>query len=308
MNLKLWRVVERFCRGQVYDPAAFVAFAQLVEENQEDAIRKKIRAWSDAELEQFSFLISGTLDTINNPQNPNGVLQCQGLYIIGSEASLLRLGSQEIPKEIRLAMAKSLGDLLPGQARIIIGSRIVPVTWVHGFAWAQWRAALARDGAMFGRPSKGQPKQSPESQAWMLPVFVEKGDLMAELEAGVSEAGVSTLGSELAGALAKVLKKMHGPLPSDVSIHPILAAAHCCWANAKMIAVYEWVKAIQTGAKAARRSVLLEEGPRRGSVRVKDARTKQVIATLKADPSFPVDGTSLALKVITDGGSSHRLS
>jgi hypothetical protein len=33
-----------------------------------------------------------------------------------------------------------------------------------------------------------------------------------------------------------------------------------------------------------------------------DARTKQVIAGLEADPSFPVDGTSMALKLITDGG------
>ena len=302
MNLKLWRIVERFCRGQVFDLAAFGAFAQLVDENQEDAIRKKVRAWSDQELEQFSFLISGTLDTIDNPQNPNGVLQCQGLYITGSEASLLRLGSHEIPNEVRLAVAKSLSDLLPGQARIIIGSRIVPVTWVHGFAWNQWRAALARDGAMFSRPCKGQPKQAPESQAWMLPVFVEKGHLMADLEAGVSEAGVSTLGRELATALARVLKKMHGPLPSDVSIHPILAAAHCCWGNAKIIAVYQWAKAVQTGAKAARQSILLEEGECRGSVRARDARTKQVIAALEADPSFPVDGTSMALKLITDDG------
>lgn len=156
---------------------------------------------------------------------------------------------------------------------------------------------------MFSRPCKGQPKQAPESQAWMLPVFVEKGHLMADLEAGVSEAGVSTLGRELATALERVLKKMHGPLPLDVSIHPILAAAHCCWANAKIIAVYQWAKAIQTGAKAARQSILLEEGPRRGSVRVRDARTKQVVAVLRADPSFPVDGTSMALKLITDGGT-----
>ena len=303
MNLKLWRIVERFCRGQVFDPAAFGAFAQLVDENQEDAIRKKIGAWSDQELEQFSFLISGTLDTIDDPQNPNGVLQCQGLYITGSEASLLGLGSHEIPKEVRLAVAKSLSDLLPGQARIIIGSRIVPVTWVHGFAWNQWRAALARDGAMFSRPCKGQPKQAPESQAWMLPVFVEKGHLMADLEAGVSEAGVSTLGRELATALARVLNKMHGPLPSGVSIHPILAAAHCCWGNTKMIAVYQWAKAIQATAKAARYSVRLEEGPRRGSVRVRDARTKQVIAALRADASFPVDGTRMALKLVTHGGT-----
>jgi hypothetical protein len=155
---------------------------------------------------------------------------------------------------------------------------------------------------MFSRPCKGQPKQALEAQAWMLPVFVEKGHLMADLETGVSEVGVSTLGRELASALERVFKKMHGPLPSDVSIHPILAAAHCCWGNAKMIAVYQWAKAIETSAKAARRSILLEEGPRRGSVRVKDARTKQVIAALSADPSFPVDGTSLAPKLITEGG------
>jgi len=176
-------------------------------------MRKEIRTWSQQQLEQFSFLISGTLDTIDDPQRPNGVLQCQGLYITGSEASLLPLGSREIPKEVRLAVAKSFSDLLPDQARIIIGSRIVPVTWAHGFTWKQWRAALARDGAMFSRPRKEQPMQAPESQAWILPVFVEKGHLMADLEADASEVGVSELGGELAIALERVLKEMHGALP-----------------------------------------------------------------------------------------------
>ncbi len=302
MNLKLWRIVERFCRGPVLDPVAFEAFAQLVEDDQEDAIRRKIRAWSDQELEQFSFLISGTLDTIDNPQKPAGVLQCQGLYITGSEAALLPLGSREIPKEVRLALAKPLSALSPNHEQMIIGSRIVPATWVHGFAWKHWRAALARDGAMFSRPCKKQPHQAPEAQAWILPVFVEKGPLTAGLEGDVSEVGVSAVGRELASALARVLMELHRPLPSDVSIHPILAAAHCCWSNAKVIAVYHWAKAIQASAQTTGKPVLLEEGPRRGSVRVKDARTKQVIAALRSDPSFPVDGTRMALKLLTDHG------
>src|SRR5260370_22510173 len=97
---------------------------------------------------------------------------------------------------------------------------------------------------------------------------------------------------------------MHGALPSDVSIHPILAAAHCCWGNAKIIAVYQWAKAIQTGAKAARQSILLEEGPRRGSVRARDARTTQLIPSLEPTPSFPVKGPSMPLKLITDRSSA----
>jgi hypothetical protein len=42
MKLKLWRAVERFCCGSIFDPANFGAFAQLVEENQEDTVRKKV--------------------------------------------------------------------------------------------------------------------------------------------------------------------------------------------------------------------------------------------------------------------------
>jgi hypothetical protein len=304
MNLKLWRIVERFCRTRVLDPAAFEAFAQLVEDDEEEAIRRKARTWNDQELEQLSFLISGTLDTIDNPQTPDSVLQCQGLYITGSQASLLPLGSQEIPKEIRLGMAKSLSDVSPEHAQIIIGSRIVPVTWVHGFSWKHWRAALARDGAMFSLPCKKQPGQAQESQAWMLPVFVEKGYFAQELESDVPEVMVTRLGKELARALTRVFKKMHGALPADVSIHPILAAAHCCWSNAKVIAVYEWAKSAQTAAQAAGKPVLLEEGPRRGCVRVRDEQTRRVIGTLKADASFPVDGTGMVIKLLRDGESS----
>jgi hypothetical protein len=304
MNLKLWRIVERFCRGQEFDPEAFGAFGRLVEEDQEEAIRKKIKSWSDEELEQLSFLISGTLDTIDNPQNPNGVLQCQGLYVTGSQASLLRLGNKEIPKEVRSEMVESVSHSLPDQAEIIVGSHIVPVTWVHGFSWKQWRSALARDIAMFSRPSKAQPKQAPESQAWMLPVFVEKGHLFADVQADVGEAGVSTLGTELAAALARVFETMLGSMPPDVSIHPIVAAAHVCWANAKAIAVYEWARAIKAEAQAARRAVLLEERPHRGSVRARDAQTRRIIATLNADASFPVDGTRMTIKLIMGGGPS----
>lgn len=299
MNLKLWRVVERFCRGGVVDLAAFGAFAQLVEEDQESAVRKKVSRWSDQELEQLSFLISGTLDTVPDPRNENGFLQCQGLYLTGSEAALIALGKREIPTEARLGLAQSLSGSLPGQIRLVIGSRIVPATWVHGFDWRQWRAALARDGAMFSQPCKTQPRQAPESQAWILPVFVEKAQLTAELAVDVSAAGVSRVAMELAGALAQYLSRVHGQLPSDVSIHPLLAAAHSCWAHAKMIAVHEWAGAVQVRAQADGRTIRLEERPR-GSVRARDSRTKEIVATLKADASFPVDGTGIAISLIMD--------
>jgi hypothetical protein len=78
---------------QIFDAAAFDAFAQLVEEDQEGVVRNKVSRWRDAELEQLSFLISGTLDTVDHPaQGGNRVLQCRGLYITGSEASLSGLG------------------------------------------------------------------------------------------------------------------------------------------------------------------------------------------------------------------------
>jgi hypothetical protein len=303
MNLKLWRVVERFCRDEVFDAGAFEAFAQLVEEDQEAAIRKKVSRWTEEALEQLSFLISGTLDTVGQPHDRDRVLQCRGLYITGSEASLLALGKSELSSQTRKRMAQSIIGSLPDKTRIIIGSRIVPATWVHGFTWKQWRAGLARDVAMFNRPGKAYPKQAPESQAWILPVFVEKNDILADLEPDVSAAGVSGLGMALADALARFLNGTSGSLPSDVSIHPILAAAHVCWLNAKMIAVYEWARAIQTRALAAGRTVLFEERPCRGSAEARDARTGKTIATLKADASFPVDGTRMTLQLLMDSSS-----
>jgi hypothetical protein len=302
MNVKLWRIVERFCRAGQLDPAAFDAFAQLVEDDQEGAVRKKVSSWSDEELEQLSLLISGTLDTVEHPRDRDSILQCQGLYMTGSESSLSALGRQEIPNEVRRGMAESLKESLPDQTLIIIGSRIVPATWVHGFGWKQWRAGLARDDAMFSRPCRAQPRQALESQAWILPVFVEKRHFLADPETDVSAAGVSGLGIELADALAACFRSINGSVPSDISIHPILAAAHCCWTNAKMIAVCEWAKAMQTRARATGRSILLEERPSRGSVQVRDARTRELIATLEADASFPVDATGMAIQLITDGG------
>ena len=301
MNLKLWRAVERFCRGGVFDAAAFEAFAQLVEEDQEAAVRKKVNRWNEAELEQLSFLISGTLDTVVDQQDRDCILQCRGLYITGSESSLIALGNCEIPNQARTGLAESVSDILPDRTRIIIGSRIVSVTWVHGFTWKQWRAGLARDSAMFSRPCQAQPRQAPESQAWILPVFVEKGDLLADVEADLLGTGVSGLGIKLSEALARFFGSINDGLPSDISFHPILAAAHCCWPNAKTIAVYEWAQRIQAHAHAAGRTIFLEERPRRGSVRARDARTKEIIATLNADASFPVDGTAMAIKLLMDG-------
>ena len=301
MNLRLWRVVERFCRGGVFDASAFDAFAQLVEEDQEAAIRKKVSRWNETELEQLSFLISGTLDTVVDRQDGDCILQCRGLYLTGPESSLSALGRREISNRVRNGLTEVVSEFLPDHTRIIVSSRVVSVTWVHGFTWKQWRAGLARDAAMFSRPCQAQPKQAPESQAWILPVFVEKGDLLADLEPDISAVGVSALGTALAEALTGYLSRPSDSMPEDISIHPILAAAHCCWANAKTIAVYEWAKRIQSQARAAGRIVLLEESPRRGSVRARDARTKEIIATLKADASFPVDGTALAIQLLMDG-------
>ena len=301
MNLKLWQTVERFCRKGIVDAAAFDAFAQLVEDDQESAIRKKVNCWNEAELEQLSFLISATLDTVEDQQDPDCILQCRGLYITGSESSLTALGNCEIPNQVRKELAESMSESLPGQTRIIIGSRIVSVTWVHGFTWKQWRAGLARDTAMFSRPCQAQPRQAPESQAWILPVFVEKRDMLADMEPDLLETGVSGLGIKLSDALVQFFSSIKAELSSDIAFHPILAAAHCCWANAKVIAVYEWAKRIQTHAHAAGRTIFLEERPHRGSVRARDARTKEIIATLNADASFPVDGTAMAIKLLMDG-------
>jgi hypothetical protein len=101
--------------------------------------------------------------------------------------------------------------------------------------------------------------------------------------------------------LARFLRSGKGRLPSDISIHPILAAAHCCWANAKTIAVYEWAKNVQARAQAAGRSTALEERPQRGSVQLRDVRTKEILAAFEADASFPVDGTSMAIQLLMDG-------
>jgi hypothetical protein len=62
--------------------------------------------------------------------------------------------------------------------------------------------------------------------------------------------------------------------------------------------VYQWAKAIQAGAQAAGRAVLLEEKPHRGSVRARDRKTRKIIAALDADASFPVDGTGMAVQLI----------
>jgi hypothetical protein len=153
---------------------------------------------------------------------------------------------------------------------------------------------------MFSRPCKEQPRQAPESQAWILPVFVEKGDLLADLEADLSGSGVSGLGVMLSKGLARFFKSSKGRLPAEVTIHPILAAAHCCWANAKTIAVHEWAKRVQSRAHAAGRTIVLEERPCRGSVRVRDIQTGEILATFEADASFPVDGTGMAIQLLMD--------
>ncbi len=110
------------------------------------------------------------------PDGSDTVFQCQGLYPTGPQKSLLALASKEIPKRLREAMAIVPTRTIREQQNIIVGSHIIPATWVHGFTWKQWRAGLARDAAMFQRPCKHQPKQAPEAQAWILPVFVRKSE------------------------------------------------------------------------------------------------------------------------------------
>ena len=301
MNRKLWHVVERFCRGGILDESAFRAFGQLVESDQEAAIRRRVQSWSEAALEQLSLLMSGTLDTVGDPGSDHRVLQCRGLYLTGPEASLLPLGKREIPVPARKRITELVSQSGPHQTRIILGSRIVPVTWVHGFSWKQWRAGLARDDAMFTRPCKAQPRQAPESQAWILPVFIEKEHLLTDLGLEVSADGVSEIGRALAQGLTHYFQEVNDALPSDLTIHPILAAAHCCWANAKTIAVYEWAQGVQAREQAAGRSLVLEERPHRGAVQARDAETKRIVATLQADASFPVDGTGMAIQLLMNG-------
>ena len=298
MNLKWWRMVERFCRGGLFDVAAFDAFPQLVDADEESAVRKKVSRWRDKELEQLSFLMSGTLDTVAHPLNPECVLQCQGLYLTGSENSLRGLGKGEIPQAVRRRMEKSVQKSLPNQTRLSVGSHIVPATWVHGFGWKQWRAALAGDGAMFSRPCQAQPRQAREAQAWILPVIVEKEHLLAEVETDVSAAGVSALGLRLAEALTRYLRGRHRLLTPDVRIHPFL---HSCWTHGKIIAVFEWAKAVQTRAQAAGRAVMVKEHPRRGSMQISDVETGEIMAAIEPDASFPVDGTHMAIQLIVTG-------
>jgi hypothetical protein len=93
-------------------------------------------------------------------------------------------------------------------------------------------------------------------------------------------------------------------LPTDVTFHPLLAAAHSCWGHAKMIALSAWAKAVENQARSTGQLVHVEEGPRRGSLQVLNARTRQVVAALNADPSFPVDGTKLVLKFLKGGDTA----
>jgi hypothetical protein len=298
MDSTLWSVVERFCRHNDANPIAFDAFAQLVEQNGEDDIRSKIKPWSEDALEQVSFLISATLDTIENPDNSETVLQCQGLYITGPQKSLLPLASREIPIQSRNEIGAVLAERLPEQGDIIIGSHIIPATWVHGFSWKQWRAGLARDAAMFQRPCKKQPKQAEDAQAWILPVFVTK-KLFADVSVDPLEepTGVSPMSQLLCAGIKQVLVQLHGGVPQDVWIHPVLAAAHCCWAHAKTIAICDWLKGVNAQAVANGQSILIEEAPPRGSVRVRESRTGRLVAELIGDASFPVDGTGMAIEL-----------
>jgi hypothetical protein len=300
MDSKLWSVVQRFCRHNGVNPLAFDAFAELVEQNAEDDIRSKIKGWSENALEQVSFLVSATLDTIYDPDNSERIFQCQGLFITGPQKSLLPLASREIPNKSRNEMRAVLAEKLPEQGDIIIGSHIIPATWVHGFTWKQWRAGLARDAAMFQRPCKKQPKQAEDAQAWILPVFVTKS-LFPPVPADPMEepTGVSSLGRLLCAGIKRVLVQMHGGIPQDVRVHPVLAAAHCCWAHAKTIAMCDWLNAVKAQAVTHRQSILIEEAPTRGSVRVKDSRTGHLVAELVGDASFPVDGTRLAIALST---------
>ena len=272
MEARLWHPVERFCRHHEFNPTVFNAFAELVDQDHEETIRQKIKNWSSDALERLSFLISATMDTIDNPDGSDTVFQCQGLYITGPQKSLLALACKEIPKALRdaitIVLSRTSGTMREKE-EIIVGSRIIPATWVHGFSWKQWRAGLARDAAMFQRPCKNQPRQAEEAQAWILPVFVQKEIFSSILMQEMPEPdGVSPMGQLLQVEIKSVFEQMYGLLPADVWIHPVLGAAHCCWPQAKMIAVCEWLKGIKAKAHTLGQSVLIEEAPVRGSLQV----------------------------------------
>src|SRR5208282_3690447 len=118
---------------------------------------------------------------------------------------------------------------------------------------------------------KVQPRQAPQSQAWMLPVFLEKGPPEPDQAEPESATGVTELGRQLASSLARALENVAGVLPTDVTFHPLLAAAHSCWGHAKMIALSAWAKAVENQARSTGQLVHVEEGPRRGSLQVLNA-------------------------------------
>jgi len=64
-----WRLVERFCRRPAFDPAGIEAFARLVEDDQEEAIRQRVKSWGSNARERLSFLISAVLDTVDEDGN-----------------------------------------------------------------------------------------------------------------------------------------------------------------------------------------------------------------------------------------------
>jgi hypothetical protein len=292
----LWRIVRGFCCDHSGNPRAIDAFGRLLDDDQEEVIRRRVRKWNDEALETLCFLITSTVDTIDNPDGSYSWIQCQGLYLTGTGASLRGLGKQEIPQDLRVwavaRLPKKVKDL------VIPGSHIVPVTWVHGFSWKQWREGLAQEAAMYQKASPVLPVQAEEAQAWMWPLFVRKEIANIDWAAIESESPVTQLGKSLSKSLRKVLQQLHGKLPEDVCIHPITAPAHSCWTHGKVIAFYDWLSAGMAAAASHHKKVYPVEAPSKGSVQFRLAGTDQVLVELRADPSFPVDGTGLVISTL----------
>ena len=299
LNSERWRIIERFCLKEEYNPLAFEAFAELVDRNQEEEIRQRVEKWSSDALEQLSLLICGGLDAIPNSDGSGTFFQCAGLYLTGTQNSLISISGKEIPRLERHNMAAEVKKMNPEAGEIVIGSHIIPTTWVHGFSWKQWRAALARDAAMFERPSRSQPHQAAEAQAWMLPIFHRRELFVHPTTEYDRQDGTSSFGRLLMNQTASVFQKIHGSMPPDIRIHPIVAAAHESWCHAKMIAFTDWLAATITRLKATGQSIRIVEQPR-GSVQIQNARTSEVIAELNAAPSFPVDGTQIAIRITSE--------
>ncbi len=78
----------------------------------------------------------------------------------------------------------------------------------------------------------------------------------------------------------------------------VTAPAHSCWTHGKMIAFYHWLSAGMAAAASHHKKVYPVEAPLKGSLQFRLVKTDEVLVELRADPSFPVDGTGLVISTL----------